>query len=59
MIQMLKTLTPKTCVTMSTYDHQLYTSKLYQILDTGYIIRLCMKTMKLTHIGRAHEVFND
>ena len=31
-------ITSKICVKISTYDHQLYTSVLYKILDTRYII---------------------
>ena len=44
---------------ISTYDNQLYTSVLYQILDTTYIIGLCTKTLSLIHIGCAHGVFHD
>ena len=57
LIQILKILTSKICVRMSTYDHQLYSSVLYWSLDTSYIIGLFTKTLVLIHIGSAHEFF--
>ena len=50
---------PKNTWTISTYDHQVYTSVLYQSLETRHIIRLRTKTLALIHIGCAREVFHD
>ena len=59
MMQTLKISSLKVCVTMSTYDHQLYTSVFYESLDTRYIISLHMKTLTLIHFGHECEVFHD
>ena len=56
---MSKVFTLKICVTLSTYDHQLYSSILYKYLRQKVYNQIGTETFLIFHIGRAGENFQN